>query len=66
MEWKTEELGSDSRQRAEIILITFSTTAMGYSQLPIQCVLGTFFRELKWPELAVDHSCLSSYEVKNA
>jgi hypothetical protein len=57
----------DSRRGLGIFLFTtFSRTALGPTQPPIQWVPGTLSLEAKQPGREADHSPPSSAEVKNA
>jgi hypothetical protein len=63
--WTIEVLGFDSLRGLGIFLFTTtSRTALGPTQLPIQCVPEALSLEVKRPECEADRSPPSSAEVK--
>jgi hypothetical protein len=65
--WTIGVLGIDSRRGLGIFLLTTaSTTALGPTQPPIQCVQGALSLGVKRTGCEADHSPPSSARVKNA
>jgi hypothetical protein len=63
----TSSVGFESRQGLGVFLFTTaSSTALGPTQPPIQCVPGALSLGVKQPARKADHSPASSAEVKNA
>jgi hypothetical protein len=54
------------RGQGTFLFATALRSALGSTQLPIQCVSGALSLGVKWPGREADHSFPSSADVKNA